>query len=123
MIGQFVDRASALAMKEQFDKITEVVANELEAGRLDVGWDSDGRMGRELRDALNELKIYDLGIADVSNFAYDFSIHLDDDKLSVHTDEGEVQGFLKLMINGGARVEVFSAHDWTEDGEPRQAEE
>jgi hypothetical protein len=123
MIGRFVDHAAALATKEKFDELTEVVAVELEAGRLDVGWEADERMSGELRDALNELRIYDLGVSDISNFAYDFSTHLKDDTVMLRTDEGEVQGFLKLMIDGGARIEVFSAHHWPEEGEPRQAEE
>jgi hypothetical protein len=123
MIGHFADETAAAVTKEKFDKLTEHVAAQLEAGTMDVGWDSHERMNDALRDALAELELYNLGASEVNNFAYDFGTELHGDSLKLTTDEGEVQGFLKVMLDGGARIEVFSGHNWTETGEPRQAVE
>ena len=123
MIGHFADETAAAVTKEKFDRLTEHVAARLDAGTMDVGWDSDGRMDLGLRDALAELGLYNLGVLEVSNFAYEFDTEIRGDSIILRTDEGEVQGFLKVMLDAGARIEVFSGHDWTEGGEPRQAEE
>ena len=38
----------------------------------------------------------------------------EDDKVVVTTNESDVSAFLKVMIDKGARVEVYSAHDYPE---------
>jgi hypothetical protein len=73
-------------------------------------------------ELLEELKAWDLSRADIENFAYEHSVHRNGSELRIETDEGEVQGFLKVLIDGGARIEVFSAHDWTAEGKPREVE-
>ena len=40
------------------------------------------------------------------------------DELYVKTDEGEIQGFLKVLISGGPRIEIYSPREWTADGQP-----
>jgi len=37
---------------------------------------------------------------------------LNGSRIVVTTDELEVSGFLKLMVDKGAKVEVYSAHDY-----------
>ena len=37
---------------------------------------------------------------------------LKDQQVVITTDEPDVSAFLKLMVDKGARVEVFSAHDY-----------
>ena len=122
MIGHFADETAAAVTKDKFDKLTQHIAAQVDAGTFDVGWDTDERMNDSLREALRELGLYSLGLADVGNFAYDFDTELRGDAITLTTDEGEVQGFLKVMIDGGARIEVFSGHHWTDAGEPRKAE-
>jgi hypothetical protein len=123
MIGRFVDETAAALAKQKFDKLTEHVAEQTNAGTLDLAWDSSGQMNESLLDALSELHLYSLAASDVANFAYDFETELQDDTITLRTDETEVQGFLKVMIYGGARIEVYSRDDWTDAGEPRQREE
>lgn len=119
MIGHFVDHTKAKAAEDKFKRLADGVAAEMEAGTMDVGWDADERFSDSIRTLLNELKLYDLGPTDVANFAYEHSIEVDGATLRLATDEGEVQGFLKLLINAGARIEVYSRHHWSDAGEPR----
>lgn len=119
MIGRFVDQVAARATLETFEQLQRTVSDLVAADKIDLGWDSEGLVSDELRQALSDLNLYSLGVSDVANFAYDYSLEQDGETLKIWTDEGEVQGFLKLLILRGARVEVFSSHDWTESGEPR----
>jgi hypothetical protein len=44
------------------------------------------------------------------------SISQDGDKIILRTDESDVSAFLKVLLDRSARVEVFSAHDYPEEG-------
>ncbi|EUA59807.1 hypothetical protein I550_2955 [Mycobacterium intracellulare 1956] len=35
----------------------------------------------------------------------------------ITTDESDVQALLKVLLDGGARVEVYSAHDYPDTAE------
>jgi hypothetical protein len=71
---------------------------------------------------LSELRIYSLSRSDIDNFAYEHRVEVKGKELRITTDEGDVQGFLKVLIDEGARIEVFSSHDWTDEGLPRREE-
>lgn len=47
----------------------------------------------------------------LDQFNYDFNAALENDRLVVRTDETDISALLKFMIDKGARVEVYSAHD------------
>jgi len=47
---------------------------------------------------------------------YDISSELKGNQIVVRTDEPDVSAFLKLMIDKGARVEVYSAHNYPDSG-------
>jgi hypothetical protein len=123
MIGHFADAAKARATMETFERLRDHVGAQLDAGTMDVGWNADGRMNDALRAALEELRLYDVTASEAENFAYDFDIRVTGDRITLTTDEGEVQGFLKVLLHGGARIEVYSATDWTDDREPRLADD
>ncbi len=116
MIGQFADAHSARAVAEKFERLAEVA----EGAWPDEGWGQPSeRLEAGLREALYEFKLYDLGRSDVDNFVFEHSVHVDGNQIRIDTDEGEVQGFLKVLIDAGAKVEVFSGHNWNDDGTPR----
>lgn len=117
LIGHFVDAAGAKRAEEKFERLTTAAVSELP----EQGWEApDPRFSEEMRALLNEMKLYDLGPTDIENFGYDHRIKVDGSKLELTTDEGEIQGFLKLLVNEGARVEIYSSHDWTDEGLPRR---
>jgi Family of unknown function (DUF6375) len=118
MVGHFTDATKAAATKEKFDRLAEHVTAQLDEGTMDVGWGAEERMNESLLQALTDLGLYDLSVTDASNFAYDFDTTQDGSRLTLSTDEGAVQGFLKVMLDAGARIEVFSRHNWTEAGDP-----
>jgi hypothetical protein len=118
MIGYFADETKARAAEQKFQRLTEAAESELP----DVGWDADQRFTTGMRELLDELKTWDLSRSDIENFAYVHTVRRSGKELHIETDEGEVQGFLKVLIAGGARIEVYSADDWTAEGAPRREE-
>ena len=47
---------------------------------------------------------------ELQQLGYDAYVKLDGDKVVVTTDEADLSAFLKVLLEKGARVEVFSAH-------------
>jgi hypothetical protein len=59
-----------------------------------------------------KLNIYIITPDELHQFNSDVSYRLNGSRIVVTTDELEVSGFLKLMVDKGAKVEVYSAHDY-----------
>jgi hypothetical protein len=111
MIGRFRDAGAAAAAKDVIDQLTEYVLAESQAGEMEIEGHSD-RFSTKLLDLLSKLKIHDVGPVELQQFSYDFGVKLDDDKVVLTTDESDVSAFLKVLIDKGARVEVYSAHEY-----------
>jgi hypothetical protein len=116
LIGTFETVSSAEAAVERMEALKSLA----EAEWSDDDWRRpDERMPNTLVDKLWELKLYEMGRSDVDIYAYEHSVERNGSKVRVWTEESEVQGFLKVLIHLGARVEVFSRHNWNEDGTPQ----
>ncbi len=112
LIGRFQTVTGAKAAEERMEALQALA----EAAWSDDDWrSSDERMPPELGEALLELKLYDMGRYDVDNYAFDHSVTREGETVRIWTDESDVQGFLKVLLHYGAKVEVFSRHEWDED--------
>lgn len=116
LVGTFEAVSGAEAAIERMEALKALA----EAEWSDDDWRRrDERMPGTLTDELIKLKLYDMGRSDVDIYAYEHSIERNGPTVRIRTEESEVQGFLKVLIHLGARVEVFSRHHWNEDGTPR----
>lgn len=105
MIGRFKDSTSAENAKAAIDELTAC----LNSNNTDLhGTD---RYPDGVLEVLKKIKLHSLAPSELEQFTYDVNVGLEDDKLVIKTDEVDVSAFLKLMIDNGARVEVYSAHD------------
>jgi uncharacterized protein DUF6375 len=118
LIGHFTDGTKALNAKQKFQRLKGAAETELP----EVGWESDQRFPDGLFKLLEEIKYFDLSRSDIENFAYEHTVEVSGNDIRIETDEGEIQGFLKVLIDSGARIEIYSAHEWTDDGQPRSPE-
>jgi hypothetical protein len=119
LIGTFESVSGAEAAVERMQALKALA----EAEWSDDDWRrQDERMPDTLAEELAKLKLYEMGRHDVDAYAFDHSVNREGSTVRVWTDESEVQGFLKLLIHVGARVEVFSRHQWNEDGTPKTDE-
>lgn len=116
LIGRFADATTAKITKDKFERLVKLATDKLPERDWD---DQDPRFDKEVREALKDMSLWDFSRGDLEQFAYDVSVSQHDDRLELTTDEGEVQGYIKLLIDAGARIEVYSAHHWTEGGQPR----
>ncbi|MER6114038.1 DUF6375 family protein [Streptomyces hirsutus] len=112
LIGRFQTVTGAKAAEERMEALKALA----EEAWSDDDWRSPGeRMSGELGQALAEMKLYDMGRYDVDVFALDHTVTRTGETVRIWTDESDVQGFLKALLHSGAKVEIFSRHEWDED--------
>ena len=112
MIGRFKEVRSAEDAKRLIDRLTELVIDEGDAAP-ETG-SAQGRFSQTMREFLREEKVYDIAPAEFEQFRYDVSVDQREGEVFVRTDEVDISAFLKVLIDKGARVEIYSAHDYPE---------
>ncbi|MBR7828877.1 hypothetical protein KDK95_21385 [Actinospica sp. MGRD01-02] len=116
LIGTFETASGAEAAEERMKALKTLA----EAEWSDDAWHSSvERMPEAIVDELIKLNLPTMGRYDVDNYAFEHSVERDATIVRIATEESEIQGFLKVMLQLGARVQVFSRHEWNEDGTPR----
>lgn len=106
MIGHF--RSSEDAQK------TQKLIDELSVGlsdKVDIGEPRD-RFGDDVLELLRKSDCYSLSPSELEHFLYPMNSRVEGDKIILTTDESDISAFFKLMITKGAKVEVYSAHDY-----------
>ena len=111
MIGQFKNAGDAEKAKQIIDSLTESVNADVEAGVIEAG-NPPERYSERMMELLQKAKIYIIGASEFEQFAYEFRVRVDGNKVVLTTDESDVSAFLKVLIDQGARVEVYSAHNY-----------
>jgi len=109
MIGRFSSSGQAESVKRVLDQLVDAVNVEITDGTIDVGEPTD-RYSDAMLALLQALSIYDIEPAELEQFGYDMSVSVNGSDLVLRTDETNVLAYLKVLLNKGARVEVFSAH-------------
>ncbi|WP_329600160.1 DUF6375 family protein [Streptomyces pseudovenezuelae] len=110
MIGRFEDATTAERAHAVIKQLTTALQAEEEAGRLTIGEPND-RYSDEVLKLLSDLNIHSIGPRELEQFLYDLTMRRDGDSIVVTTDETDVQALLKILLDKGARIEVYSAHD------------
>lgn len=112
MIGRFKSIADAEKTKQLIDKLTKELK-----GKSAAETPRD-RFSDAVLTILREAECYILNPREVEDFLLcGDDVRLEGDKISLRTDEVEVSAFLKLMIQKGAKVALFSAHDYPDEEE------
>jgi hypothetical protein len=114
MIGRFKDVNDAAKAKQAIDWLTEQVRSDEEANLIQIGEKSE-RYTPGMMELLTKLQLNSLGPAELEQFAYDFHVDLEGDKVILRTDEVDVSAFFKVFIDNDARVEIYSAHIYKDD--------
>jgi hypothetical protein len=109
MIGHFTDATDAAKVKEIIDELQEQVSSDQDKGDIVLGSPSM-RYGRKMLDLLQRLNIMTIGPMELEQFLYEVTVRVEGNKVILTTDEYDVSAFLKVMLDQGARIEVYSAH-------------
>jgi len=118
MIGRFKDLGDATKVKEIIEQLTEQVRADEQAGLLKIGELAD-RYTDDILSLLQKVKVHSIGPAELEQFAYDVRIKVENNEVVLTTEEIDVSAFLKILLDNGARVEVYSAHDYPGTGHGR----
>jgi hypothetical protein len=113
MIGRFKSAADAMNAKEIIDEITGQI---MEDDYTDA---EGGRYSEATLELFRKLKIHSVAPSELEQFRSDVHVESKNDEVILRTDEIDVSAFLKVMIDLGARVEVFSGHDHPGSGYAR----
>lgn len=110
MIGRFEEAGKAAEVKKIIDRLTQQVMDEDEL----PSFDSEPRYQKysePMLKLLSELEIRSVGSTELEQLRYDVSSEVKDNTIVFETDEIDVAAFMKILIEKGARVEMYSAHN------------
>lgn len=109
MIGVFKNVQDADKAKDVIEKFTEYALES--EGDLN---ESTSRYGKPLLDLMEKFRVYSIRPGEMEQFMYDVHVDVDGSNVVITTDESEVSAFMKILIDKGAKVEIYSAHDYPE---------
>lgn len=108
IIGKFKDGAKASEALSLLNDVVKIARSEEESGRLKLG--EPYKFSQELLD-LCMAKSLPLNDNDPEELVYEHHVKQEGEKLIVTTEEMTVGAFLKVFLNAGAKIEVYSAHE------------
>jgi alpha-amylase/alpha-mannosidase (GH57 family) len=69
----------------------------------------------EFQALLEGLKIHNLSVHEIDQFSYEVHATLKEDEVRISTNEPDISAYLKVMVDRGAKVEVFTTLSYPED--------
>jgi hypothetical protein len=111
MIGEFKTEQDAAGALELIRQLTERAQVDLEEGKIEY-WSKPDGFSEGTKERLREHDLYNYSPSDIADFAV-IDPHIDHTgaKLTLRTDDVDIGAFVKLMVDKGAKVQVYSAHE------------
>lgn len=116
LIGKFKEIQDAEKLEKDIEKLSAQALKD-DAFSITHAYPEDQRFSQEMLSLLTSLEIHTLGPAELGQLVSDYHLKQLDDRITITTDEADVSAFVKLFIAAGAKVEVFSAHDYSLDSD------
>lgn len=110
MIGHFKDARDAEEARKLLEQLIGQVMQDTNQGGSD--WPPRDRFTDTMLEFLMKTNFVSLRPEEIEQFLYDIQVKVGGNKIVITTDEIDVSAFLKVLIQKGARVEVYSAHDY-----------
>lgn len=114
LIGRFKLAQDAEKVEKNIDKLSAQAAKE-DSDSIAFAEPKDQRFSKEMLSLLGSLNLNSLGPADLGQLVSEHRLIREGSCITVKTDEAEVSVFVKIFVEAGAKVEVFSAHDYPSD--------
>lgn len=114
LIGRFKQARDAEEVEKDINKLSAQASKD-DSHSISFGEPEDQRFSDDMLSLLRSLKLNILEPADLGQLVSEHQLKREGDRITVTTDEAEVSAFVKLFIEAGAKVEVFSAHDYPSD--------
>lgn len=113
LIGTFKRAQDAEQVENDIAKLSEQASKD-ECYITPFSPPEEQRFSGEMLALLRNLNIHILGPTDLEQLVSDHRLERVGDHITVTTDEAEVSAFVKIFIEAGAKVEVFSAHHYSD---------
>lgn len=114
LIGRFKRAQDAEKVEKDIEKLSAQASID-DCDAIPFAKSEDQKFSDDMLSLLRSLNLYTLGPTDLGQLISDHDLKRKDDLITVTTDESEVSAFVKLFIEAGAKVEIFSAHDYPSD--------
>lgn len=114
LIGRFKRSQDAEKVEKDIEKLSAQSSKD-DSHSIAYGEPADQRFSDEMLSLMRSLNLNTLGPSDLSQLVSEHNLRREGDRITITTDEADVSGFVKLFIEAGAKVEVFSAHDYPSD--------
>ena len=111
MIGRFKQVQDAEEARRLIDRLSEQVAAEAGVYQHDSAA-LEQRFSEDMLQLLTESRLHTLGPSELGQFESEFDLKVVENQVVITTDEVEVSAFLKVLLDKGAHVEVYSAHEY-----------
>lgn len=111
LIGKFKRAQDAEKVERDIEKLRAQVSKD-DSNSSVYREPEDQRFSEEMLSLLRSLSLNTLGPADLDQLIFDHHLERESDRITVTTEEADVSAFVKIFIEAGAKVEVFSAHDY-----------
>lgn len=114
LIGKFKRAQDAEKTEKEIDKLKAQAAKD-DSDSIPFANPENQRFSDDMLSLLCSLNVHSLAPSELGQLVSDYRLEREDGRITVTTDEADVSAFLKLFIEAGAKVEVFSAHDYPSD--------
>lgn len=114
LIGKFKQEQDAEKVEKDIKTLSTQAAKD-ECYSIPFDAPENQRFSDEMLSLLYSLKLHTLGPTDLGQLVSDHHLDREGDRITITTDEAEVSAFVKLFVEAGAKVEIFSAHDYPSD--------
>lgn len=119
LIGKFKQAKDAEDVADVIKKLGEQATKD-DAYAIAHAPPQDQRFSDGMMALIRQFQLYTLAPEELGQFNFEHSVEQDGDTIKISTDEADVSAFIKLFVESGARVEVYSAHHYPD--KPAQAD-
>ncbi|MEK6789880.1 MAG: DUF6375 family protein [Pseudomonadota bacterium] len=116
LIGRFKQAQDAEKVESDIDRL-RAQASKDDGHSISFAAPENQRFSDDMLSLLCTLNLNTLGPTDLGQLLSDHHFRREGDRITITTDEAEVSAFVKVFIEAGAKVEVFSAHDYPSDSD------
>jgi hypothetical protein len=109
IIGTFQTEHDAEETERLIADMVEVALADAEDGNIEAGEHSIEFSQRQM-DAFKRLNFASFGYDDPQELLYEHDVRREGDRIVITTEEQDVSALLKMLLHGGAKIEVYSAH-------------
>lgn len=114
LIGKFKRAQDAEKTEKEIDKLKAQAAKD-DSDSIPFAKPENQRFSDDMLSLLCSLNVHSLAPSELGQLVSDYRLERENGRITVTTDEADVSAFLKLFIEAGAKVEVFSSHDYPSD--------